>query len=144
MKVGQVGVIAAVSVLSVLPSCASNHDASSREVIAITHLSTEPSGTVSVADDSTYSYLSATAKKQTQGMFTAAEFATVNSNAADLGPLYSHSAPDSEACTKAADGYVLISKVGSACFVVSSVSDPDPRATLDFFVTLYGQKAVLP
>lgn len=139
---GQSWVLAAALTLGLLPGCGSGHDAGSRQLVAITHLSTEPAGTVSVIDDSSYTFLLANAKMQTQGTLSAGEFATLKSHVADLEPLYSQSVPDSGVCEQAIDSYLLISKVGSACFVVSSVSEPDPRATLEYFVALYKQLAV--
>ena len=135
-------VLAAAIGCAALPACGSNHDAASRQLVAITHLSSEPAGTLSITDDSTYTYLTSSAKTQTNGSLSSAEFKTLTSRLGELDALYAeHAAQDSSMCSRLDDGYLLSSKSGSACFITSSVSDPARRSTLDYFVGLYNQRA---
>jgi hypothetical protein len=124
--------------------CASSQDAASRQVIGITHLTTQPAGTVSVSDDRTYSFLGKSGKPQVDGTLSTEEFATLSSHVVDLRALYQKATMDSDACSRESDSYILLANAGTACFVVRSVSDAGPLATLQYFVDLYNLKAPKP
>lgn len=127
---------------TLVAGCAANGDAASRELLAITHLAAEPVGLLSVSDDGTFSFLNWTSSSQTRGALSSAEFATLRAHLtpAKLEALYAQGS-DSGPCDQETNSYFLHTKAGVACFVVATVSDPAARATLDFFVELFAQKA---
>lgn len=135
---GFVGALVAL----VATACASGGDANSRELMAISHQAT-PDGSLSVNDDGRYSFIDSTKEIETHGTLTSAELADVKAHVvpAQLDSLYAHGNPIEKECAKVDDAYVLISKRGSACFVISTISDASAKSDLMFFVSLFNEKS---
>lgn len=123
--------------------CATTNDAVSRQVVAVTHLATEPSGTLSVSDDKSYEFLAADGHAHRQGSLSDADFDALVDRTQNLDSLYAEARPVAEDCLAAEDGYQLQSKHGTACFQMSTMtsSDSEARASLQFFMTVYDQES---
>jgi hypothetical protein len=136
----------AVFLWALVAACAGNHDASSREIFSMVHLSATPTGSLSLSDDRSYEFLDSSSKSQRKGSLSQSEFDSLTHGLSRdaLEALYSHEEASAEACTKDADGYVLNTKVGSACLVTRNVSDPNARAILDSLVALFDRIAASP
>lgn len=121
------------------PACAGNGDAVSRQLIAVAHHVGEPSGTLAVEDDGRWSFLVSSAKTQTQGVLSSAELSEleVHLERPRLQALYAEKSQDDDRCAQLEDGYVIMSKGGTACFVMSDELTPKTRADLDYFVALF-------
>jgi hypothetical protein len=132
--------------LACLSACADDGDAKSRVVVSISHLASEPVGMVLITDDRTFDFLNWTTKSETRGTLSPAEFDTLQQHVtrSNLDALYEHQDADPNRCELASDGYVLSSIVGTACFVLSAVNDEEARSNVEYFATLYSQKAVRP
>jgi hypothetical protein len=132
-----------VLAVGLLVGCSSGRDANSRELVAIVHLASTPAGSLSVSDDGSYTYLP-DGKAQRQGTLSPSEFETLQSRTARpvLEALYAFAEKvDSEQCQLVADGYYLNSVIGGACFVPSNISDTQANDTIEYFVSLFAQKA---
>ena len=130
-------------VLAFVPACATDGDAKSRELVAISHLATAPVGSLSISDDRTYAFLDQTSKSEKRGTLSSAEFEKLRPRVARsaLDALYAHRNADPDRCGLANDGYVLVSRAGTGCFVLSSLADAEARASVEFLVMLFSQKA---
>jgi len=124
------------------PACAGGGDAVSRQLVAISHLATTQ-GSLAISDDGGYSFVDSSQERETHGQLSATEFEEVKLLVGEpgLSRLYGFRASDDEVCTTAADSYFLQSKMGTACFVVSDVTDSSAREDLDFLSALYEAKA---
>jgi hypothetical protein len=125
------------------PGCAANHDAASRQLVAISHVASPPVGALSVADDGHYEFVDSTARTKHTGVLPAAELARLRSHVASPGldALYTHRAANPDRCQQESTSYVVGSRLGTACFVQGDVAEPASRARLDFFVTLFTEKS---
>jgi hypothetical protein len=123
--------------------CAANHDASSRELVAVSHVASPPVGALSVSDDGSYEFVDSTKRTKHTGLLSDAELARLRSQISSPGleALYGHRAASPDRCEHESTSYVVGSRLGSACFVPGDVSDPGARARLDFFVTLFTEKS---
>jgi hypothetical protein len=133
---------ALVCALGLVPACATDGDAKSRELVAISHL-TAPAGSLSVSDDRSYAFLDDTTKSEKRGTLSSAEFEALQPHVAraSLDALYAQRDSDPDRCGRASDGYILVSPAGTGCFVLSTVADAGARASVEFFATLFSQKA---
>ena len=132
--------------LAFVPACAADGDAKSRELVAISHLATAPTGALSVSDDRSYAFLDDTSKSEKRGTLSSAEFEALQPHVAraSLDALYAHRDSDPNRCGAASDGYILVSAAGTGCFVLSALADAQARANVEFFATLFSQKASEP
>ena len=96
-----------------------------------------------MSDDASYTFLNSSTKTETRGQLSTSEFNELKAIVASpsLENLYQQRNADDNACNQAEDGYVLSSRLGSACFVISTVSDPAAKEDLDFVTTLYQEKS---
>jgi hypothetical protein len=119
--------------------CAADHDAVSRELVAISHLASPPVGALSVTDDGHYEFVDSTARTTHTGVLPAAELARLRSQVASPGldALYTQRAADPDRCEQESTSYVVGSRLGTACFVKGDVADPEARARLEFLVSLF-------
>lgn len=122
-------------------ACASGGDAASRQLVAISRVAT-PSGSLAISDDGAYSFVDSSKMRETQGKLSPVELDEVEAHVAEprLSKLYGFRADD-DACEGADDGYFLQSRLGTACFVRSTLADSSAQADLDFFSALYEDKS---
>jgi hypothetical protein len=122
-------------------ACASGGDAASRQLGAISRV-TAPSGSLAISDDGGYSFVDSSKMRETHGKLSPSQLDEVEARVAEprLSKLYGFRAED-DACEGADDGYFLQSRLGTACFVTSSLTDSSARADLDFFRDLYEDTA---
>jgi hypothetical protein len=140
------GLLVAVALASAgAPGCAANHDAVSRELVAISHVASPPVGALSVADDGRYEFVDSSARTKHAGLLSAAELALLRSQVASPGleAFYTQSASSPERCQHESTSYVIGSRLGTACFVESDIAEPEARARLEFFVTLFTEKSAV-
>jgi hypothetical protein len=118
--------------------CATDRDARSLELVAVSHLVTPPVGLLSVADDRTYSFTDPARKAVSKGTLSEPEFDTLKSHVSSsaLTTLYASREADTEQCQR--DGsYIVTTTQGSACFIVANVREPNARASIEFFSMLF-------
>jgi hypothetical protein len=123
--------------------CATDHDARSRELVAISHDAAPPIGLLSVADDGSYSFTDSERQSFTRGNLTPAEFETLKSHVSNsaLEALYAQRESDPERCSSDSAGYFVTTTQGTACFVGAHISAANARASLEFFSQLFIQGA---
>jgi len=131
--------VAFVAAAQLTPGCATDRDARSRELVAVSHLATPPVGLLSVADDQTYSFTDSGRKSVSNGALSAAEFETLKSHVSSsaLEALYAQREADSEICQRDGGGYIVTTSQGSACFLTASVREANARASLEFLSALF-------
>jgi hypothetical protein len=136
---------ALVLAVGLLSGCATQQDAKSRELVAISHLASEPVGTLSISDDKTYTYLP-NGKAERQGTLSSTEFDTLQPHVTRLAlqALYAFGEANSDRCQLNGDSYTLNSVVGASCFLLANISDPTAHDNLQYFVTLFADKAAAP
>jgi hypothetical protein len=124
------------------PGCASNHDAASRQLVAISHVASPPVGALSVNDDGRYEFVDSTARTKHAGVLPTAELARLRSQVASPGldALYTR-AVNPDRCQRESTSYVVGTRLGTACFVEGDVREPAARARLEFFVGLFTEKS---
>lgn len=135
-------VFRAVLLCGTMLGCSSNGDAASRDLFSLSHLSSDPKGVLSVADDGEYRFL-AEGAGETRGKLTSAELDSVQRHAsgAALQLLYAYDADDANICLEDSAAYILNSNIGAACILLTSISDGEVRAHLDALVVLFNSKS---
>lgn len=123
-------------------ACASGGDAVSRQLISISHIASSPIVALSIDDEGRYEVVDSENETATPGALSLSELQAVRTRVASprLEQLYEERSENGDACAEVADGYLLTSRLGTACFIASTLSGrvaPD----LVFFVDLLTTKA---
>jgi len=133
----------AIGVLSTLSACASDGgDVASREVVNITHSSTEPAGSLSVSDDGRHSFLrEPPTTTEVWGRLSAAELAALRAQVANL-QVQEQDFSAYPACMASENGYRIAVRGGSSgdCFEVNGTSSSAHQQAVDFLADFYQQK----
>jgi hypothetical protein len=123
--------------------CAATQDKKSRELVAVTRLEKTPTGSLSVSDDGRYEFVNFTSNSEHDGELSSSEMDALKRHLAApaLEAVYGAKDPDPDRCTRDNAGFVLHSRLGAACIVMTDVADQRARESLEFFATLFEGKA---
>jgi hypothetical protein len=111
--------------------------------LAVALLEHTPSGSLSVSDDGHYEFVDFTSKSAHGGTLSNAEKTTLERHLAAprLEAIYDAQDPDGDRCEGEAAGYIVRSRLGTACIIMTDVADESTRESLEFFSTLFDAKA---
>jgi hypothetical protein len=121
------------------PACASDRDAVSRQLLAVTHHVGAPDGMLAIDEEGRWNFVDSAAKTETKGVLSSAELAElkVRLERPRLEALYAEKSQDDDRCGQLEDGYILISKVSVGCFVMSDELTATTREDLSYFVGVF-------